>query len=146
MYNTYSTISSPVCYMSVLCVHFCVSLSLYQLVFHSLWYVWSNQIQKLMGTLLQVWSRHNTRMVIDSLEDNWALYYVLLYFTTRESQAIIFVVDSGDKLRMVVAKEELDTLLNHQGTWKCVSVLDKLRMCVCVCVRVCVCLCVGGEG
>ncbi|KAG7277671.1 hypothetical protein CRUP_024491, partial [Coryphaenoides rupestris] len=31
-----------------------------------------------------------------------------------ESHAIIFVVDSGDKLRMVVAKEELDTLLNHQ--------------------------------
>ncbi|KAG7255392.1 hypothetical protein CRUP_015945 [Coryphaenoides rupestris] len=33
---------------------------------------------------------------------------------TEESHAIIFVVDSGDKLRMVVAKEELDTLLNHQ--------------------------------
>ncbi|XP_059895593.1 ADP-ribosylation factor-like protein 6 isoform X1 [Gadus macrocephalus] len=37
----------------------------------------------------------------------WEHYY-------KESQAIIFVVDSGDKLRMVVAKEELDTLLNHQ--------------------------------
>ena len=34
----------------------------------------------------------------------------------RESHAIIFVVDSSDKLRMVVAKEELDTLLNHEGT------------------------------
>ncbi len=34
----------------------------------------------------------------------------------RESHAIIFVIDSGDKLRMVVAKEELDTLLNHEGT------------------------------
>jgi len=33
----------------------------------------------------------------------------------REGQAIIFVIDSGDKLRMVVAKEELDTLLNHPG-------------------------------
>ncbi|KAF3842976.1 hypothetical protein F7725_001825 [Dissostichus mawsoni] len=31
-----------------------------------------------------------------------------------ESHAIIFVIDSGDKLRMVVAKEELDTLLNHE--------------------------------
>nr|XP_014342355.1 PREDICTED: ADP-ribosylation factor-like protein 6 [Latimeria chalumnae] len=31
----------------------------------------------------------------------------------REGQAIIFVIDSSDKLRMVVAKEELDTLLNH---------------------------------
>lgn len=34
----------------------------------------------------------------------------------RESHAIIFVIDSGDKLRMVVAKEELDTFLNHEGT------------------------------
>ncbi|CDQ89390.1 unnamed protein product [Oncorhynchus mykiss] len=38
----------------------------------------------------------------------WEHYY-------KESHAIIFVIDSGDKLRMVVAKEELDTLLNHQG-------------------------------
>ncbi|XP_029936803.1 ADP-ribosylation factor-like protein 6 isoform X2 [Myripristis murdjan] len=37
----------------------------------------------------------------------WEHYY-------KESQAIIFVIDSGDKLRMVVAKEELDTLLSHQ--------------------------------
>uniref|UniRef100_A0A8C1ZC32 ADP-ribosylation factor-like protein 6 n=1 Tax=Cyprinus carpio TaxID=7962 RepID=A0A8C1ZC32_CYPCA len=36
----------------------------------------------------------------------WEHYY-------KEGQAIIFVIDSGDKLRMVVAKEELDTLLNH---------------------------------
>lgn len=33
----------------------------------------------------------------------------------REGQAIIFVIDSSDKLRMVVAKEELDALLNHPG-------------------------------
>lgn len=36
-------------------------------------------------------------------------------YACREGQAIIFVIDSGDKLRMVVAKEELDTLLNHPG-------------------------------
>uniref|UniRef100_A0A673HZR4 ADP-ribosylation factor-like protein 6 n=1 Tax=Sinocyclocheilus rhinocerous TaxID=307959 RepID=A0A673HZR4_9TELE len=36
----------------------------------------------------------------------WEHYY-------KEGQAIIFVIDSGDKLRMVVAKEELDTLLSH---------------------------------
>ncbi|KAF4106580.1 hypothetical protein G5714_012570 [Onychostoma macrolepis] len=36
----------------------------------------------------------------------WEHYY-------KEGQAVIFVIDSGDKLRMVVAKEELDTLLNH---------------------------------
>lgn len=41
----------------------------------------------------------------------------------RESHAIIFVIDSSDKLRMVVAKEELDTLLNHEGTEYCKTVL-----------------------
>ncbi|XP_059777328.1 ADP-ribosylation factor-like protein 6 isoform X1 [Balaenoptera ricei] len=38
----------------------------------------------------------------------WEHYY-------KEGQAIIFVIDSSDRLRMVVAKEELDTLLNHPG-------------------------------
>lgn len=38
--------------------------------------------------------------------------FFILY---RDGQAIIFVIDSSDKLRMVVAKEELDTLLNHPG-------------------------------
>ncbi|XP_036302371.1 ADP-ribosylation factor-like protein 6 isoform X3 [Pipistrellus kuhlii] len=33
--------------------------------------------------------------------------------SSRDGQAIIFVIDSSDRLRMVVAKEELDTLLNH---------------------------------
>ncbi|XP_055086541.1 ADP-ribosylation factor-like protein 6 isoform X2 [Periophthalmus magnuspinnatus] len=37
----------------------------------------------------------------------WEHYY-------KDSHAIIFVIDSGDKLRMVVAKEELDTLLKHE--------------------------------
>ncbi|XP_067352324.1 ADP-ribosylation factor-like protein 6 isoform X1 [Channa argus] len=36
----------------------------------------------------------------------WEHYY-------KEGQAIIYVIDSADKLRMVVAKEELDTLINH---------------------------------
>ncbi|XP_029438007.1 ADP-ribosylation factor-like protein 6 isoform X2 [Rhinatrema bivittatum] len=36
----------------------------------------------------------------------WEHYY-------REGEAIIFVIDSSDSLRMVVAREELDTLLNH---------------------------------
>ncbi|XP_068602762.1 ADP-ribosylation factor-like protein 6 [Brachionichthys hirsutus] len=37
----------------------------------------------------------------------WEHYY-------KESHAIIFVIDSGDKLRTVVAKEEVDILLNHK--------------------------------
>lgn len=36
----------------------------------------------------------------------WEHYY-------SEVQAIIFVVDSTDRIRMCVAKEELETLLNH---------------------------------
>ena len=36
----------------------------------------------------------------------WEHYY-------KDAQAVIFVIDSSDKLRIVVAKEELDTLLSH---------------------------------
>ncbi|XP_057293952.1 ADP-ribosylation factor-like protein 6 [Hydractinia symbiolongicarpus] len=36
----------------------------------------------------------------------WEYYY-------KDAQAIIFVIDSSDKFRIVVAKEELDTLLSH---------------------------------
>lgn len=36
----------------------------------------------------------------------WEHYY-------KTAQAVIFVLDSSDKLRMVVAKEELDMLLQH---------------------------------
>uniref|UniRef100_H2P9Y8 ADP-ribosylation factor-like protein 6 n=1 Tax=Pongo abelii TaxID=9601 RepID=H2P9Y8_PONAB len=39
--------------------------------------------------------------------------YTNLHSHQQEGQAIIFVIDSSDRLRMVVAKEELDTLLNH---------------------------------
>ncbi|EDV25171.1 uncharacterized protein TRIADDRAFT_25605 [Trichoplax adhaerens] len=36
----------------------------------------------------------------------WEHYY-------KEAQALIFVLDSSDKLRMVVAKDELDSMLKH---------------------------------
>jgi ADP-ribosylation factor-like protein 6 len=36
----------------------------------------------------------------------WEHYYA-------EANGIIFVIDSSDKMRLVVAKEELDTMLNH---------------------------------
>lgn len=38
----------------------------------------------------------------------WEHYY-------KETNAIIFVVDSADKLRMAVAKDEFDQLLIHSG-------------------------------
>jgi len=39
----------------------------------------------------------------------------LISFYFREAEAVIFVIDSADKLRMVVAKDELDLLLDHTG-------------------------------
>ena len=41
------------------------------------------------------------------------LFYSLLFI--RTAQAIIFVLDSSDRLRIAVAKEELDLLLKHSG-------------------------------
>ena len=45
------------------------------------------------------------------------LIIILIFFVGpfRTAQAVIFVLDSSDKLRMVVAKEELDMLLQHPG-------------------------------
>lgn len=70
-----------------------------------------------MGALLQV-------SVCRSFKcDQSSLVFVIIqgscdpFLLLREGQAIIFVIDSADKLRMVVAKEELDTLLNHPGLW-----------------------------
>lgn len=75
------------------------------------------------------------------------LFYILIHCNLslylREGQAIIFVIDSADKLRMVVAKEELDTLLNHpgmflyisHGSWTFESLLCKL-LCWCASVSV----------
>ncbi|TNN79358.1 ADP-ribosylation factor-like protein 6 [Liparis tanakae] len=52
--------------------------------------------------------------IINQLKPSNSKYRNLWEHYYKESHAIIFVIDSGDKLRMVVAKEELDTLLNHE--------------------------------
>lgn len=46
----------------------------------------------------------------------WEQYY-------REAHAIIFVIDSADRLRLVVAKDELDSMLNHGSLNKKTPVL-----------------------
>eukprot|EP00879_Flechtneria_rotunda_P020558 GHRR01021631.1.p1 GENE.GHRR01021631.1~~GHRR01021631.1.p1 ORF type:complete len:142 (+),score=36.06 GHRR01021631.1:172-597(+) len=46
----------------------------------------------------------------------WEQYY-------RETQAVIFVLDSADKLRLVVAKDELDNMLANQQLNKRVPLL-----------------------
>ncbi len=38
----------------------------------------------------------------------WEQYY-------KTAEAVIFVIDSNDKLRSVVARDELESLLNHSG-------------------------------
>ena len=40
--------------------------------------------------------------------DLWEHYYV-------DSDCIVFVIDSSDKLRISVAREELENLLSHKG-------------------------------
>ena len=37
----------------------------------------------------------------------WEHYY-------READAILFIIDSSDKMRLVVAKEEFESMMNHQ--------------------------------
>ena len=55
-----------------------------------------------------------------SLMEFLSLYHLLMksaffHFSSRTAQAIIFVLDSSDDYRMVVAKDELDILLQHSG-------------------------------
>lgn len=42
----------------------------------------------------------------DRYRSLWEHYY-------KDCQGIIFIIDSSDKLRLVVVKEELDMLLQH---------------------------------
>ena len=52
----------------------------------------------------------NSGSTIFSFVKNQSLSFTL-DFLFQECQGIVFVVDSSDKLRMVVAKDELDMLL-----------------------------------
>ncbi|XP_069466721.1 ADP-ribosylation factor-like protein 6 isoform X2 [Ambystoma mexicanum] len=65
------------------------------------------------NSALDLWGE--PAMHIIHVEGN-SFSHCLSYQTKKrqgEGQAIIFVIDSSDRLRMVVAKEELDTLLSH---------------------------------
>lgn len=56
-----------------------------------------------------------THHTLKHVNSNMTLSIKTSLVLLRESHAIIFVIDSSDKLRIVVAKEELDTLLSHEG-------------------------------
>ena len=60
-----------------------------------------------MGTLLWVSSAISS---IDYLDAMYTTY-------CRDVDAIIFVIDSSDKLRIPIAKDELDQLLQHPGRY-----------------------------
>ena len=61
--------------------------------------------------------RASTVVFFNYYLDVQLLIMVLIFSVVpfRTAQAVIFVLDSSDKLRMVVAKEELDMLLQHPG-------------------------------
>jgi hypothetical protein len=69
-----------------------------------------------MGALLQVlkyiiqlnaYSHFPSQTVTSSPMDFFVFF--------RDAMAVIFVIDSSDKLRVVVSKDELDLLLKHPG-------------------------------
>lgn len=46
---------------------------------------------------------------VGKYRDLWEHYFL-------DSDSIVFVIDSSDKIRISVAREELETLLGHRGT------------------------------
>ena len=67
---------------------------------------------------LREWSQGELRLYFFFYYLDVQLLIMVLIFSVvpfRTAQAVIFVLDSSDKLRMVVAKEELDMLLQHPG-------------------------------
>ena len=61
-----------------------------------------------------------------SLFFSFTNFFTSTFFFYREAEAIIFVIDSSDKLRMVVAKGELDLLLEHESTILLLTYFTKL--------------------
>lgn len=80
--------------------------------------LWEHYYRYMYGHYMQENEKRNTSPIC-------SLFCILIHCNLslylREGQAIIFVIDSADKLRMVVAKEELDTLLNHPGMFLYIS-------------------------
>lgn len=71
------------------------------------------EVTPTVGFQVEEFARNNIQFTIYDMSGQgryrglWESYYA-------EVQAVIFVIDSTDRLRMVVAKEELDQLLTHE--------------------------------
>lgn len=67
-----------------------------------------------MGFQVEEFAKNNINFTIYDMSGQgryrslWEHYY-------EDAQAVIFVVDSTDRIRICVAKEELDLLLNHEA-------------------------------
>lgn len=57
----------------------------------------------------------------DRYRSLWEHYY-------KDCQGIIFIIDSSDKLRLVVAKEELDMLLQHPDVVGNLELVSKIKI------------------
>ena len=68
------------------------------------------------GRYRNLWEHYYQLVLAFQCILNSSIFHLHLFICfTSEAEAIIFVLDSSDKLRMVVAKEELDLLLSHSG-------------------------------
>jgi ADP-ribosylation factor-like protein 6 len=71
------------------------------------------EVTPTVGFQVEEFSKNNLNFTVYDMSGQgryrslWEHYYA-------DVQAIIFVLDSTDRIRMCVAKEELDILLNHE--------------------------------
>lgn len=73
----------------------------------------TNEVTPTVGFQVEEFSKRNLNFTIFDMSGQ-ARYRELWTHYYKEVQAIIFVLDSTDRVRMCVAKEELDELLAHQ--------------------------------
>ena len=52
-------------------------------------------------------------MYFHTLEILFIIHVAVTFFLSRDTDGVVIVLDSSDKLRLVVVKEELDTFLDH---------------------------------
>ena len=82
-----------------------------------------NEVVPTVGFSVEEFSRHNLSFCVFDMSGQgryrslWESYY-------RDAHAIIYVLDCTDKLRMTVARDELNSLLEHGDIKnKCIPVL-----------------------
>ena len=97
-----------------------------------------NEVVPTVGFSVEEFSRHNLSFCVFDMSGQgryrslWESYY-------RDAHAIIYVLDCTDKLRMTVARDELNSLLEHEDIKnKCIPVLFFANKARCRQSRVCI--------